>query len=394
MMFYVGIDVARHRHSLAAITERGEKVIERFEFANTADGFERMPAGLFEAKIDRGNSRIALEATGHYGRCITAHLIDAGFDVCEGNPLQTHNFARAESMRKVKNDAVDALALARWLLSKNPAASRLSFSEAADLKSIARFRTFQMQIISDCKRKVLAVSDQLFPEYASHFSDVFGTASKAVLLRYPSARALSRAHIDALTNLLHESSRGRMGHEKAVALRDAAKGSFATNAAVAAQSIELCQLLAQIEFSKKQLADIDKEMRSLLSAAATPITTIPGVGIICGATILGEIGDISRFRRPSSLVAFAGLDPSVFESGKFVGTKNHLSKRGSTYLRWALWIAADRARSFDPAFAAYYAKKRFEGKCHKVAIGAVARKLCNTIFAVLSRNAPYVCPAA
>lgn len=392
-MFFIGIDVAKRKHSLAAITERGEKAIEGFEFANTTDGFERMLAKLKTVGATPENSAVALEATGHYSNSITAHLVEAGFDVALGNPLQTHNFAKAQSMRKVKNDAVDALALAQWLVTGKPNCAKLSPSETAELKSIARFRTFQSQIISDCKRKVIAVLDQLFPEYERFFSDIFGATSLAILIRYPSARALSRARIDALARLIERSSRGRLGRGLADTLKAAAKGSFATNSAIFAQSLELVQLIAQIEFGKKQLAEIDAEMRSLLEKASTPITSIPGIGTVCGATILGEIGDIARFGKPSSLVAYAGLDPSVYESGEFKGTNNHLSKRGSTYLRWALWIAADRARMFDPVFNEYYLKKRSEGKCHKVAISAVARKLCNVIFSVLTNNRPYACPA-
>jgi len=393
-MFFIGIDVAKRKHSLAAITKTGEKVIEGYEFANSTAGFEHMLLRLTTAGITHENSRVALEATGHYSRSITAHLIDKGFEIALGNPLQTHNFAKAQSIRKVKNDAVDALALAQWLLVGSPVSARLSSSETSELKSIARFRTFQSQIIGDCKRKAIAVLDQLFPEYASFFSDIFGTTSLAVLMRYPSAKALSRAHIDSLTGLIEKSSRGKLGGELAHALRASAKSSFATNAAIAAQTLELKQLLSQIEFARKQLAEIDREMKVLLDKAQTLITTIPGIGVVCGATILGEIGDIARFKKPSSLVAFAGLDPSVYESGEFKGTNNHLSKRGSTYLRWALWIAADRARVFDPAFKGYYLKKRGEGKCHKVAVSALARKLCNTIFAVLTNNVEYVCRAS
>jgi len=336
-MHFIGIDVAKYKHSLAAITERGENVIEGFVFSNTTEGFARMLDRLSSVGITCEDSRVALEATGHYSRSITDHLIANGFEVCVGNPLQTHNFVKALSIRKVKNDAVDALALAQWLLSKSPVASKLSPVETSELKSIARFRTFQSQIIGDCKRKVLAVLDQVFPEYAGFFSDVFGSASLAVLFRYPSARALSRCHIDALTKLLEESSRGRLGRDKAEELKAAAKDSFATNAAVYAQSFELTQLLAQIKFTKEQLVKLDKEMGELLEECATPITTIPGIGTVCGATILGEIGNIARFAKPSGLVAYAGLDPSVFESGEFKGSNNHLSKRGSRYLRWALW---------------------------------------------------------
>lgn len=393
-MFFVGIDVAKYKHSLAAITKDNEKVIERFEFANTTEGFTKMLERLAECGITHENSRVALEATGHYGNALVAHLGACGFELVIGNPLQTHNYAKAQSIRKVKNDAVDAMALAQWLLIGKPDSAKLSSSETACLKSIARFRTFQSQIIGDCKRKVIAVLDQVFPEYASFFSDVFGSTSLAVLSRYPSAQALSHAHIDSLTNLLIKSSRGKIGAEQAVKLRTAARSSFATNAATAAQSIEIRQLISQIEFTKKQLVEIDHKMKALLEKAATPIMSIPGIGVVCAATILGEIGDVTRFERPASLVAYAGLDPSVFESGEFVGTKNHLSKRGSRYLRWALWIAADRARMFDPVFGDYYAKKRAEGKCHKVAISAVARKLCNTIFAVLTNDTQYVCRVA
>jgi len=390
-MFCIGIDVAKRRHRLAAITERGEKVIENYSFENTTGGFKQMVKKLHSSGVTRDNSRVALEATGHYSRALSAHLVAEGFEIAEGNPLQTHNFAKAQSIRKVKNDAVDALALAQWLLSRNPTATKLSSSESACLKSIARFRTFQSQIISDSKRKVIAILDQVFPEYASFFSDIFGAASLAVLSRYPSAQALSRAHLDSLTSLLERSSRGRLGGELALRLREAARSSFATDAALESQVLEVEQLIAQIKFTKKQLATLDKKMENLLAKAGTPIQTIPGIGTVCAATILGEIGDISYFAKPSSLVAFAGLDPSVYESGEFIGTKNHLSKRGSSYLRWALWIAADRAKTFDPAFGAYYFKKRSEGKCHKVALSAVSRKLCNTIFAVLTRNTPYVC---
>jgi transposase len=392
-MFFIGIDVAKRKHSMAAITEGGKKVIEGFEFENSTDGFKRMLAKLKTVGATYENSAIALEATGHYSNSITAHLVEAGFEVALGNPLQTHNFAKAQSIRKVKNDAVDALALAQWLLIGKPDSAKLSPSKTDELKSIARFRTFQSQIISDCKRKVIAVLDQLFPEYERLFSDIFGAASLAILSRYPSAKALSRARIDALARLIECSSRGRLGRDLADTLKAAAKSSFAVNKAICAQSLELRQLIAQIEFGKKQLAEIDLEMKALLDKAATPITSIPGIGTVCGATILGEIGDIARFGKPKSLVAYAGLDPSVYESGEFKATNNHLSKRGSTYLRWALWIAADRARIFDPVLNEYYMKKRSEGKCHKVAISAVARKLCNVIFSVLTNNRTYVCPA-
>jgi transposase len=391
-MYFIGIDIAKRSHSLAVIDEGGEKVITRFEFANTSEGFLAMLAKLLSCGIDHRNSRVCIEATGHYGRCLHERLEDHGFEVCEVNPLQTSNFRKIQTIRKVKNDAVDALILAQWLLLKRPAVTKLSQPEMQELKSIARFRTFHSQIIGDCKRKVIAILDLTFPEYVGFFSDTFGKTSLAVLSRYPSASALSRARTDALARLLHQNSKGRIGYEQAVALKELAKSSFGTESAIQAHTIALTQLLAQIELYRAQTKALDRKATELLAAINTQIRTIPGIGVVCATVILGEIGDIERFSRPASLVAYAGLDPSVFESGEFTGTKNHLSKRGSRYLRWALWIAADSARRFDPVLCAYYQKKRSEGKCHKVAISAVARKLCNIIYAILKSNTPYVCP--
>lgn len=154
--------------------------------------------------------------------------------------------------------------------------------------------------------------------------------------------------------------------------------------------LQLRQLLVQIEFTRGQMAELDAELARMVDGS--PITTIPGIGAVCAAGTLGEMGDVSRFESASRLVAFAGCDPSVFESGEYEGPKAHLSKRGSPYLRWYLWLAADRARMFDPVLRGYYLKKRSEGKCHKVAVSAVVRKLCAIVFAVLRDGGPYVCP--
>ena len=392
-MYYIGIDIAKFKHSLAVIDQGGEEIITHFDFANSVNGFEQMLTRLESAGITYENSKVCIESTGHYGRCLHAHLEGYGFDVCLANALQTARFRKARSIRKVKNDAVDSLALAQWLLVENPAATKLSPSEISELKEIARFRTFQSQIIGDCKRKIICILDQVFPEYSTAFSDTFGKSSLAVLMRYPSADSLSKARTDTLTKVLHTSSRGKLGKAKAKALKELAQNSFGVSLAKEAHIFALIQLIEQIYFTQAQIEILDKEIALLLEKAQSPITTIPGIGKVCAALILGEIGSIDKFARPSSLVAYAGLDPSVYESGKFKGSRNKLSKRGSKYLRWALWIAADRARVSNPHLRTYYEKKRAEGKVHKVAISAVARKLCRIIFAVLANNTPYICPS-
>lgn len=388
-MFNIGIDIAKRKHSMAVLGEGGEIVIESFIFSNTVEGFRRMLDALAAHGVTNENAKACMESTGHYGRALRDHLISLGFDIREVNPILTHNWRKARSVRKVKNDTVDALALAQWNSATLLPGHLPPSKDTEEIKSLERSRTFQSRIIGDLKRKAIAILDEVFPEYQGFFSDSFGKASAAVLLRWPSAEAISKARIDVLSRCIHEASGGRLGRSKAEDLKLLAKNSCAAKPKTSAQSFHLTQLLAHIGFLKDQVVELDKELAVLLSQANTYITTIPGVGTVTGATILGEIGDISRFENPSQLVAFAGYDPSVFESGNFKGTKNHISKRGSRYLRWALFIAADRARMHDSVFKAFYEKKRAEGKCYKVAVCAVARKLCNTIFAILRDNTPY-----
>lgn len=388
-MFSIGIDIAKRKHCLAVIGKGGETIIKGFMFSNTTEGFEHLLKKLKAASVTCENSKVCIESTGHYGRALCSHLIDYGFEVREVNPIMTANWRKTQTVRKVKNDAVDALALAQWARAIPLPGRKLPGKDLEELKSLARSRTFQMQIISDCKRKAHAVLDEVFPEYAGFFSDTFGKSSVAVLVKWPSAKEIAHARIDSLTKCLAEASKNKFGRTKAQELKNLAQSSFAADSKTSSQSLHLKQLIAQIEFASEQVTVLDKELAILFAEAGTQLHTVPGVGPVCGATILGEIGDVERFSNTSQLVAFAGLDPSVFESGNFKGTKNHISKRGSKYLRWALWIAADRARMFDPVFKEFYRKKRAEGKCHKIAICAVARKLCNTIYAILRDDKPY-----
>lgn len=389
-MFHIGIDIAKRKHCMAVIGEGGEVIIKNFIFSNTTEGFTYLMNALSDASVCAENSKVCTESTGHYGRALCAHLEDHGFEVREINPIMTANWRKTQTVRKVKNDAVDALALAQWARATPSPGRKLPGKDREEMKSLARSRTFQMQIISDCKRKMHAILDEVFPEFPGFFSDTFGKASLAVLTKWPSAEKIARVRIDSLTKCIADASRNKLGRKQAERLKELARNSFAASSKTSAQELLVKQLLDHIVFLTNQVEALDKELEQLLDKEETPITTIPGIGSVCGAVILGEIGDIARFSKPSQLVAFSGYDPSVYESGSFKGTKNHISKRGSRYLRWALWVAADRARMFDPVFRAFYEKKRSEGKCHKIAVCAVARKLCNTVFAVLRDNTPYI----
>ena len=386
-MAYVGIDVAKYRHC-AAVIDAGEWKLEDFEFANDEEGFAALLAVLEEIDASPGEASVCLEATGHYGINLVAFLQEAGYEVHEVNPLLTNSWRKTQSLRKVKNDAIDAKALATWLSSGNPAQLKGPVEKRDDLRLLVRFRTSLTKIIGDAKRRATAVIDRVFPEYHRFFYDMYGKASMAVLSRFPSAAALSRARVDVVERVLVGAAGARFTRADAIALKELARTSVGR--ANETLEFQIAQLLDQIRFTLSQIEAIDARIKSMI--AGSLITTIPGIGHVCGAAILAEIGDISRFESPGKLVAFAGCDPTVFASGQFQSTSAHLSKRGSKYLRQHLWLAADRARMYDPVIGAYYAKKRAEGKCHKVAISACVRKLCAIIFSVLTRQEAYVCP--
>ena len=390
MRYCIGIDLAKFKHSAAVIGDAGERLLLGFEFRNDEEGFASLLGELSGVGADPGESAVCLEATGHYGRNLIAFLEAHGYEVFEVNPLLTSNWRKAMNVRKVKNDAVDAEALALWLLAGNPTARRRSKSETDDLRSLARSRTSLSHIVSDCKNKARAILDVVFPEFHGFFADDFGKAACAVLAKWGSAANVARARVDSIEKAMRDAAGRRFGRDDAERLKALARSSVGQHSEPLL--FQLRQLLAQIEFTKGQMAELDAELERLLEGS--PITTVPGIGTVCGAGILGEIGDVGRFEDASKLVAFAGCDPSVFESGEFEGSRAHLSKRGSPHLRWYLWLAADRARMSDPVLRDYYLKKRAEGKCHKVAISAVVRKLCAIIFAVLRDGKPYACPAA
>jgi transposase len=257
------------------------------------------------------------------------------------------------------------------------------------MKQLSRYRFSVVEECGSCKCKIIALLDQVFPEYEKLFSDMFGKASKELLLNCQTPEDMLAISSKDLVSLLAKASKGRFKQEKAEQIKKAATASFGVRFAKDAFSFQIKQLIEQINFLEKQLGDLDKEITKLLAQTNSVITTIPGIGAVLGAAIVSEIGDIERFDAPNKLVAFAGLDASVNQSGEFTGTRGKLSKRGSPHLRRAIWMAASRACFCDETLSAYYQSLKARGKHHLTAVSAVARKMCNIIFAILKENRPY-----
>lgn len=254
---------------------------------------------------------------------------------------------------------------------------------------MCRARFFVVDMVSDLKRKVISILDQVFPEYEKLFSDIFGLTSSELLRTCSTPEEILAIDTDKLADLIETQSNKRYGIEKAIEIKQVAENSFGILIGIDSMSLLIKQYIEHIRFSENQIKEIDNRIAEMFSEFDTYITTIPGIGPVLGATIFSEIGDISRFSSPAKLVAFAGIDPTVKQSGEFTATHNHMSKRGSPYLRRALWQASTIAVRYNPDLKIFFQKKRSEGKTYMNVIGHVTRKLTNIIFAVLRDNKPY-----
>ncbi|MDD7549608.1 MAG: IS110 family transposase [Bacilli bacterium] len=385
-MFFLGVDIGKNTHVASLVDDKKKVVFKAFSFSNSIDG-----ASSLTRKIEQFKDcvEIGMEATGHYWLSLYSYLVAKGYTVRVINPIQTDGWRHGFEIRKRKTDIIDSLLIADLLRYGDFVETSLSNEDFLSLRNLSRFRSYLISSIGDLKRKTIALLDQVFPEYASSFSDIFGKTSKEILSSFQSAADFEDISSDKLNDLLDRVSHKKFADKKLKELSRKASSSFAVNFCLDSFSLQIKMLIKQISFIQNQVSDVEDEINLLLDKVNSPITTIPGIGSVNAATILGEIGNISRFSNPSKLVAYAGLDASVSQSGEYESTRNKMSKRGSPYLRRALFQSALIAEFNDPVFSAYYQKKMSEGKHHLVATNAVARKICHTIYAVLTKNEDY-----
>ena len=387
-MFYIGIDIAKKNHEASIIDSSGKSLSKSISFPNSTKGIEKFNNFIAEFGITTNNCIIGMKATGHYWISLFSYIVDLGFMCYVINPIQSDAF-RKMYVRQTKNDSVDSFIIAQIMRFGEFSISNFSDENTFALRNLTRYRFALVDECSDWKRKLVAILDQVFPEYSSLFSNIYGVASKELLSKYPLPEDMLSIPAEELGNLLYECSKGRLGINKAEEIQSRARESFGIKFAKRSFSFQIKQIISQISFLEEQLKEIEIEISCLLEDICPVITTITGIGSVLGASIVSEIGNITRFERANQLIAYAGLDTRVKQSGDFSATNTKLSKRGSPYLRRSIWLAATVAAFKDPALSIYYQGLRARGKAHGTAIRAVARKLTNIIFAVLRDQKPY-----
>lgn len=387
-MFIVGIDIAKRNHEATIIDSDGQIVHRAFRFSNNCIGYNLLLSHVRKLTALKSQVVFAMESTAHYWMALHTRLTRDGYSVMVLNPIQPHAL-RSLYIRKAKTDAKDSLIIADVVRFGRCQASNVPQEKLLALRELCRSRAYLKDTAADLKRKLIAILDKLFPEYETMFDSVFCKSSLAVLGKYPSPQKLKNAQMAKLTQLLWNSSNGHFGEWKARQLKELARGSFGVEDYGEVYSSLLVILLEQIISITEKADMLEERISALFREFDSCLDTIPGVAAILGATILSEVGDISRFPSADKLLAYAGMDPSVTQSGELKGSFSHMSKRGSPYLRRAIWKASTVAVLCDPMFRNYHEKKLAEGLCYMNSIGHVSRKMTAVIFAVLRDGQPY-----
>ena len=387
-MTYVGIDVAKDKHDCYIVNSDGEILADVFTIPNDQIGFNLLFQKLQSVAPDLSKVKVGLEATGHYSYNILGFLLDKGLHTYVINPLHVNLFRKAANIRKTKTDRIDARTIVEMIMSNVVLTSYTAKSyHNEELKSLTRYRFDKVQERAKLKSSVARLVNILFPELEKLIPTLHMNSVYAMLSEFPGAEQIASCHLTRLTHLLSGSSKGHYKRDKAIEIREAARASIGS--VMPAKSLELKHTIHLISVLTEEIDEIESSIRGIMDENPSPILTIPGINYRMGAMILAEIGDFTRFDSPDKILAYAGLSPSTYQSGKLVNAYPHMEKRGSRYLRYALFNATKYVCQWDPTFAAYLAKKRAEGKHYYVAISHAAKKLIRVIYALQKSGKPY-----
>lgn len=391
-----GVDVSKRFSDLCVLAPNND-VLTRMKIYHDLPSMERALTELRRIEGEYGASPVVvMESTSHYHLILFQFFQEAGFEVIVVNPIQSGALKNI-NVRKVKNDKVDAYKIAILYRLKVLRASQVPTNSLRGLRLLCRQRSELMGDVTRYKNRLTAYLDQVFPGYDKVFSDVGGVSSRAVLKECATPQVLLSKSEDELADLIHTASRCGMAfsRKKSVKLRTVAEEAAKLGIIAPGTTAVIATVLNVLEILLQNIRQIEQDIKALVKQETyiqknlILLQTIPGIGFNSALTILAEIGDFSLFRKPKQLAAYFGLDPGERQSGKFRGSKNKMSKRGSPQVRAALHMAAvnsvaiqKKRPACNPVLAAYYEEK-IKSKPGKVAMCAVMRKISNIIFAVL-----------
>lgn len=381
-MYYIGIDISKFKHDCAIIDELGDVVASSWSFSNNHEGFQQFKELL--SALD-GEKKIGFEATGHYGQNLKLFLESNGFSFMEVNPLLISKFVRSKSLRRTKTDPIDAHNIAQYLMTVEYKPYPPSFYHMDKLKSLTRFRDSLVRQRSRQLVELTNITDKVFPEFKPFFGGKFSATALYILSNYQSPEKIANMNSKSY-DMLRRKSRGKFSMVKFAQLKTLAKNTVGRTDDFLLSQMEITlDIYSQLD---SKIDEVEMLIVDCIRGINPPILSIPGIGALSAAVILSEYGDFSRYENPSKMLSFAGLEPSHYQSGQSE-CNGHMVKHGSSYLRYALMNACLPLTVNEPVFAEYYAKKRAEGKPHRVAMTHVAKKLLRVIYTLQTKNIPY-----
>lgn len=381
-MYLIGIDISKFKHDCFIATETGLVIKDSFSFDNNQEGFKKFLNVLLS--LDQTQEiRIGLEATGHYGTNLKLFLHENNFSFIEFNPVLSERYRQVSSLRKTKNDKIDAKLISKMLLSYDYKTNSSISYHILKLKSLTRFRKRLVKNRTVFKERLINILDIAFPEYSKHFTQVWGKVSFYILKNYPTAKDIANINVEEVMTTIHSLSKGHYSMIKLMKLIETAKTSigFKNDYHV----LELQLTINMIEQLDSSIDKIENEIIEIMNQYNFKTATIPGIGIISAASIVSEFEDFSKFQNPNQLLSFAGLEPAIYQSGT-QQTYGHMVKRGSSYLRETIMNIIPYVMAYNSVFYEYYRKKKNEGKHHRVALTHLAKKLIRIIYHLETNN--------
>jgi len=383
----VGIDIGKRKHAAAAISAQGDLIARLDCFPNTRQGVDLLEKQVLRKAGGPTRTLVAMEATGHYWMCLYHELTRRGYKCVVLNPIQTNARLRSR-IRKTKTDPIDSLGIAQFILTGDAKATRVPEEPTVELRLLVRHRWRLVTARSGMERYAHTLIDRVFPEYDGVFSRPFLPSGKALIREIGITPADITSRQDEVREVLYRASRGRLASETIEELIQRAKQSIGSRQAEPLITSQLRNVLDYVETIERQVDHIEDELTRRIALTDTPLTSL-GIRAVLAATIHAETDPISDFSAPDQYVAYAGLDPSVRESGDSVRGRSKLSKRGSPLLRRALYLAAFSVSRQHDYFHRRYQKQRRKGRSHQHALVVVAHRLARVVWRILTDNRPF-----
>ena len=387
-MIYVGVDIASEKHDYFMIHDETGVVFSRsaVTIPNSEVGYKKLHSdiSIFCGAIGDSNVRIGLESTGIYHTNIIRFLLKQNYDVMMINPILTNMARKAARVHSAKNDNFDAQTICKYMIDHSDKFSpyTLSLYHNEALKSLSRKRFFIVEDLRKAKLAVNSLVQVIFPEFKTLFSNIYGDSAIAILKTYGTPQALARARASKVATLLH--SRCKCTAEQLIATAKSSVGISEPHYA-----FQLTDAIEEMEHIIRRIKSYDVQIKAYVDQICPNLLSIPGVGYITAGLIAGEICDIRRFHSAESLISYSGIDVIVYESGKYKAMNCIPSKKGSKYLRYALFQVSRIIWQHDPVFRAYYEKKQAEGKHYYVILGHIQKKIARVIYSILKNESTY-----